>query len=1146
MLKGIVALVVVVVVLVVKAVAAIVTLFIINNIDGTLWIPHILIVDGILIHPPHHLCYPSVQNLHRSKYSESSTGSRSAVITGSQIAHYSLKMSDSNNVVANGDSNDHDHYTVISIEYRNDLIWIIPSSSSSSQSNSEYVVPLLSSTVQLLQQQLQATISVPFITSIDDTVTHPHQNSPSANDNDVNHLTNDMVVSLQVTETNGDDTNITPLSLTRVTGLADHVMNAINDFRTMRRANTTILGRLLEQEQKQSSPRRRRYGRGGQNNNNNNNNRNGALSKPEQGSNVKRSDVKESGVVPTDKNEIDDDEEEEEEEDIIVQDGVTGAVVSRETSAWYILIATFNSLRILTPILFHLLWHPQRNHKELLVLPPPQVTNGATTVNGPADDGNNNNNTSATTSVVHANLDDENDDDEDDDDYGNYDDGDNDPRRDEVMTAMTVTNKNPSRNSGRRNRDRNAKCWLIGTKVYDQCSVRQCKLIWKNLEHIYYLLGVVSAPTMTTITEQEQTLQSYMKIVTTNMEVLMAGYQSSIAPCIHDDGDHDIKNSLNETEKASHDQHIRAPSSVSWLNYHPFDDMDEYDQTKLYMSTKILDQRFELQVNNDSLNPKDKREKDTYLKAIYELHEQLKGMLSNRYPGSRISVYGSCLSDLSLGKNADVDFSLFIEELADTKNDYEMKKITEETYRSVTKKYVYTTCRLLERHRKQRFQNMNPVAHARVPVVKGTYVNCGNPHTPDGSLEFDICFINDIAVSNSELIRQYSLVSDTVKSLMILVKRWAKANHLSSTQDNAISSYAWMNLVIYYMQCIGIVPNLQCPNLMTLVNHTTNKEGAYWDNVNFLNTRFITWDQASTVWTVPEHRQRNMSITALLYGFFDFYAKTFPSTLYMVSIATGATVRARPKTLFNKASLFWCIEDPFELSDSYCPHDLGMHASEPGSALILECLRAAETYLRTQLLQVLDMDGDAMTAFLLDIHSLWPPVKLAISVKDESKPNNRGNAPRKNPIRTTGNVEDMNIEAKPDVWPTLAAPKKPAISHVKAGPAISSSKTRNSLAAKQNNGGTAAKPTQRRNNHNHNGNNVKTGPSTSAPPTTTTTNQKRQVSTTNNLSNRGKNNNSNNSGDHRNSTKQSDPRRPRRPPPPKTTTPVAPKPDAGK
>jgi senataxin/terminal uridylyltransferase len=1055
----------------------------------------------------------------------------------------------------------HPQVVLSSLEYKDEWIWIspmhslLPSDVSSSEPH-EFVVPLLPSTVQLLQEHLKEVIPIPFITSLDQhhQYQHHHHDDDGTNTeatDGVQQITNKVTSVLQVTNstednnvnlnstdvpesssssplTNNNGSSDVLLRLTRVTGLADQIIHTINDFRTMRRNNATLLGRYKELEQKQNPGYRRppRHRRRRGNNNNNNGGEGGGKEVIKVKEEDTGNDVPKTDPGDPEKNNVTA-EEPDKDKDMNGASAFTTATNMMATTptsaAWYMLIATLNSLRILTPILFHIIWHSQRNDKELLL--------SLTTL------------LSSTSSSSANNT-------QPGDVYNNDDDDDNDEEDEDEDIHDDYLDNNGGNRRDRRNRERRAKCLLIATKVYDQCTVRQCQMIWKNMEHLYYLLGVVpsttslsssSSSTATTMSpsEQEQTLLSYMNIISTNMKLLVTGFMAATTTC--------TVASIETTPPPGNDSIVNDNDDIkatpvlpkpTWLNYHPFDAMDEYDQIKLYMSTQILDQRFQLQVNADDMNPKDKMEKNAYLNAIYDLHEQLKGILANRYPGSRISMYGSCLSDLSLGKNADVDFSLYIEELADTKNDYEMKKITEDTYRSVTKNYVYTTCRLLERNRKQRFQNMTPVAYARVPVVKGTYIKAGNPHSSDGSLDFDICFINDIAVSNSELIRQYSLVSDTVKSLMLLVKRWAKANHLASTQDNSISSYAWMNLVIFYLQCLGMVPNLQCPKLMKLANHTTNKDGAYWDNVNFLNTRFVTWEQASTVWTVPTHRLQNMSITALLYGFFDFYTKTFPSALYMVSIAAGASEHAKPKTLFDKSSLFWCIEDPFEVADSYCPHDLGMHASEPGSALILERMRAAEVYLRTQLLQVLDMEMDETTSLLSNIQSLWPPVKLSTSVKDEVKTNNRGNAPRKDPIRTTGNREDMNIEAKPDIWPTLAGPattKKPAATNnVKIGPAIAPIRSKANNVSKPNNGVTMAKPNNHRRNNNNNNANAKAGsrstiPSTAANP--------RPPARSSNSNNGNSNNNSNhNNQNNNNKPPMNDPNRRRRPPPKKVAT----------
>ena len=58
-----------------------------------------------------------------------------------------------------------------------------------------------------------------------------------------------------------------------------------------------------------------------------------------------------------------------------------------------------------------------------------------------------------------------------------------------------------------------------------------------------------------------------------------------------------------------------------------------------------------------------------------------------------------------------------------------------------------------------------------------------------------MCFLNDIAVVNSTLIQEYSMIDTRVKFVMLLVKWWAKEKDLCSTIDGTLSSYTWMNLV---------------------------------------------------------------------------------------------------------------------------------------------------------------------------------------------------------------------------------------------------------------------------------------------------------------------------------------------------------------
>ena len=231
------------------------------------------------------------------------------------------------------------------------------------------------------------------------------------------------------------------------------------------------------------------------------------------------------------------------------------------------------------------------------------------------------------------------------------------------------------------------------------------------------------------------------------------------------------------------------------------------------------------------------------------------------------------------------------------------------------------------------------------------------PH--HGLVSFDICFLNDIAVANSGLIREYSLVDPRVKDLMLAVKRWTKAYNINSAKDNFISSYAWMNMVVFYLQCLGFVPNLQCRKLMQKAGLFPNPEGNYWESVNNLDTCFLKWEQVQQAhaWQQPDDL-KDLSVSALLYGFFEFYSKRFPFALFAIAIKRGDV--SLPKLVFPRRSLFFCIEDPFETYESHCPHDLGTPANESGARHVLKYLREAEAHLRGVLLGKIPQE------------SLWP------------------------------------------------------------------------------------------------------------------------------------------------------------------------------
>ena len=179
------------------------------------------------------------------------------------------------------------------------------------------------------------------------------------------------------------------------------------------------------------------------------------------------------------------------------------------------------------------------------------------------------------------------------------------------------------------------------------------------------------------------------------------------------------------------------------------------------------------------------------------------------------------------------------------------------------------------------------------------------------------------------------------------VKHFAKDRDMNSAKDGFISSYAWVNLVVFYLQCVGSVPNLQDSDLMKKVDFVPDPSRNIWHSINNLDTWYLRWDQVKDIWS-PSPHLADASVTALLYGFFEFYCRRFPSAVYAVSIKQGGIKTLKLDS--RKAALFYSIEDPFETYDSYCPHDLSSPAGEAGTRDMLEYFHAAENHLRGVLL----------------------------------------------------------------------------------------------------------------------------------------------------------------------------------------------------
>ena len=287
------------------------------------------------------------------------------------------------------------------------------------------------------------------------------------------------------------------------------------------------------------------------------------------------------------------------------------------------------------------------------------------------------------------------------------------------------------------------------------------------------------------------------------------------------------------------------------------------------------------------------------------------------------------MSGLALEGSHDVDISIYIPELHTLRSRFDNHDISGDNYHQAARKIIFRVRDALLYYRGVGFFDLVAITRARVPLIKGTSL-MNNPHTPDGHLSFDLCFLNDIAVVNSNLLREYSLFDSRVRILMLSVKSFAKYNSISSAADGTLSSYSWMNLVIFYLQCIGLLPNLQCPSLIE--EHDLEIDlNDRWNSILGLKTYNLTKDKVSEkgIWQQsPALQDANMA--ALLYGFFNFYTNIFPKITSAASIRLGK-ISLQKTSLSSKLGKI-SIEDPYEICDSHCPHDLGCHVDEGGQA----------------------------------------------------------------------------------------------------------------------------------------------------------------------------------------------------------------------
>ncbi|XP_029826435.2 terminal uridylyltransferase 7 isoform X1 [Ixodes scapularis] len=280
------------------------------------------------------------------------------------------------------------------------------------------------------------------------------------------------------------------------------------------------------------------------------------------------------------------------------------------------------------------------------------------------------------------------------------------------------------------------------------------------------------------------------------------------------------------------------------------------------------------------------------------LHE-LESLIRELYSDARLTLYGSSCNGFGLARS-DLDICLTFDSSRDGKELCHSKMIPE-----LAKK--------LRAH--PDLDRIVPITTAKVPIVKFY-------HRPS-RLEGDISLYNTLAQHNTRLLKVYSDIDKRVRVLGYTLKHFAKTCDIGDASRGSLSSYAYILMVLYYLQ--------QCKPPVIPVLQELYPEGE--KKPELIIEGWNAWffddiDHLQSVWS--EFGQNNESVGELWLGLLRFYTEVFDFRADVVCIRQRKRITRLQKSWTSRCI---AIEDPFELD-----HNLGSGVSRKMNAFIMKAL----------------------------------------------------------------------------------------------------------------------------------------------------------------------------------------------------------------
>lgn len=190
-------------------------------------------------------------------------------------------------------------------------------------------------------------------------------------------------------------------------------------------------------------------------------------------------------------------------------------------------------------------------------------------------------------------------------------------------------------------------------------------------------------------------------------------------------------------------------------------------------------------------------------------------------------------------------------------------------------------------------ENVQDLLRARVPILK--------MFDPVSRFHIDICINNELVAHNTDLLSAYMDLDPRVKPLCLLVKYWAKRREVNETYRGTLSSYAYVLLVINFLQT-RVHPVVPC--LQRMVNGREVQPGEVLPTEIISNAdrpldRPVEKPAEYNVYfdrSRPVYESRNTtSLAGLLLEFFRYYAFDFDYENHVVSVREGRVLPREEK-----------------------------------------------------------------------------------------------------------------------------------------------------------------------------------------------------------------------------------------------------------